>query len=87
MNIFEKYKKIIINIIEKNRDVLLIQNKFSYDGVIVESPPDEFDFDLSCNICMVLGKKNKINPKDLAIKLKNILINSSKDFEGRFRYS
>ena len=30
---------------------------------------------------MVLGKKNKINPKDLAIKLKNILINSSKDFE------
>ena len=54
-----------------------VQNDIVIDdlkGVNLEIPPDQFDFDLSCNIAMVLGKKNKINPKTLALKLKDIFM-------------
>ena len=46
----------------------------------MEIPPEQFNFDLSCNIAMVLGKKNKINPKNLAQKLKNIFLKKIKNF-------
>ena len=49
-------------------------------GVNLEIPPDQFDFDLSCNIAMVLGKKNKINPDALALKLKDIFLDNIKNF-------
>ena len=32
-------------------------------GVNLEIPPEQFNFDLSCNIAMVLGKKKKENQK------------------------
>ena len=49
-------------------------------GINLEVPPEEFNFDLSCNIAMVLGKKNKINPKLLASKLKDIFLDKINNF-------
>jgi len=46
----------------------------------LEIPPEQFNFDLSCNIAMVLGKKNKIPPKILALKFKEIFIKRIKNF-------
>ena len=62
MNIFEEYLKIISNLIHKNQKNLKIINLNEFKGVIVEIPPSEFNYDLSCNICLVLGKINKLNP-------------------------
>ena len=39
----------------------------------MENPPDKFDFDLSTNICMVLAKKNNLNPVDLSQKIKKLI--------------
>ena len=49
-------------------------------GVNLEIPPEQFNFDLSCNIAMVLGKKNKINPKTLALELKDIFLTKINNF-------
>ena len=49
-------------------------------GINLEVPPEQFNFDLSCNIAMVLGKKNNIDPKILASKLKDIFLNKINNF-------
>ena len=50
-------------------------------GIVVESPPIEFDFDLSCNISLVLGKINKLNPRDLGNEIKELILKNLDDFE------
>ena len=68
--------------IEKPKEIHLE----SWKAIVTESlashnlPTDQFNFDLSCNIAMVLGKKNKINPETLALKLKDIFLNKIKNF-------
>ena len=80
MNIFEDYLNKIKVIILKNQESLKLLNTNNFKGVTVEIPPAEFNFDLSCNISLVLGKLNKINPKDLANNIKNLIIKNLKDF-------
>ena len=80
MNIFEEYLNKIKVIILKNQDSLKLSNINDFKGVTVEIPPVEFNFDLSCNISLVLGKLNKINPKSLADKIKDLIIKNLKDF-------
>ena len=80
MNIFEEYLNKIKVIILKNQDSLKLSNINDFKGVTVEIPPVEFNFDLSCNISLVLGKLNKINPKNLADKIKDLIIKNLKDF-------
>ena len=79
MNIFEHHlsqiKKTILS--EKDNLKLDVDN---LDGINMEVPPEQFNFDLSCNIAMVLGKKNNLNPKILALKLKDIFLNKIKNF-------
>ena len=72
MNIFEHHLSEIRKIILSEKDFLKLQDIENLKGVNLEIPPEQFNFDLSCNIAMVLGKKNKINPKTLAVKLKDI---------------
>ena len=72
MNIFNKFSKEIKLVIKKNKKELKLDELNDFKGVTVENPPPEFNFDLSCNIAMVLGKINKLNPKDLAEKIKKI---------------
>ena len=74
MNIFEHHLKEIKNLILINKKILKLENIDNLINVNLEIPPEQFNFDLSCNIAMVLGKSNKINPKDLAKKIKEIFL-------------
>ena len=81
MNIFEEYINKITALILKNQKFLKLDNLNNFKGIVVESPPVEFNFDLSCNAGLVLGKINKINPKELANKIKDLILKDLKDFE------
>ena len=80
MNIFEHHLSEIKKINLSGKKTLNLENIDNLKGVILEIPPEQFNFDLSCNIAMVLGKKNKLNPKTLAFKLKDIFLNKILNF-------
>ena len=80
MNIFEHHLSEIRKIILSEKDSLKLEVIENLQGVNLEIPPEQFNFDLSCNIAMVLGKKNKINPKTLALKLKDIFLTKINNF-------
>ena len=80
MNIFEHHLSEISKIILSEKDSLKLEIIENLQGVNLEIPPEQFNFDLSCNIAMVLGKKNKINPKTLALKLKDIFLAKINNF-------
>ena len=82
MNIFEEYINKITALIQKNQKFLKLENLNKFKGIVVESPPSEFNFDLSCNAGLVLGKMNKINPIALANKIKDLILKNLKDFEN-----
>ena len=82
MNIFTYYLKKIKKEIYLNLKDFKIDQNINFDGVVFETPPEEFDFDLSSNIALVLGKKNKQNPRDLAKLIKDFLIEKVDDFEA-----
>ena len=81
MNIFEEYLNKITGLLLKNKKLLKLDNLNNFNGIVVESPPVEFNYDLSCNAALVLGKKNKINPRELANKIKDLILKNLKDFE------
>ena len=80
MNLFEIYTKKIINKILKNKKIFNIKDKYDIESIIVENPPEHFDYDLSSNAALVLAKKNNENPRNTAEKLKKILVKELKDF-------
>ena len=80
MNIFEHHLSEIKKTILSEKDSLKLNNLDNLKGINLEIPPEQFNFDLSCNIAMVLGKKNKINPKNLALRLKDIFLEKIKNF-------
>ena len=81
MNIFEYYLSKINKLILTHKNDLKLTNLDSLTNISLEVPPQKFNFDLSCNISLVLGKSNKLNSKNLAIQLKNLFENKIKDFE------
>ncbi len=81
MNIFEEYLKKINTLVDKNKEILKLDNLNNFKGIVVETPPEEFNFDLSCNVSLVLAKINKINPKELANKMKDLILKNLSDFE------
>ncbi len=81
MNIFEEYIKKITDLIIKNQKFLNLDNLNDFRGIVVESPPVEFNFDLSCNAGLLLGKINKIDPLNLSNKIKDLILKELKDFE------
>ena len=80
MNIFEYHLSEIKKIILLEKDSLKLSNIDNFKGINLEIPPEIFNFDLSCNIAMVLGKKNNIDPKNLALKLKDIFLKKIVNF-------
>ena len=50
------------------------------NNVIIEKPPENFDFDLSSNVALVLAKANKKPPREIAEKIKYVLSNEIDDF-------
>ncbi len=82
MNIFDNYLKEIQNLILSNKKILKLENIDNLKKINLEIPPQQYNFDLSCNIAMVLGKSNKINPKDLAKKIKEIFLKKIINFSS-----
>ncbi len=80
MNIFEYHLVEIKNLILSKKDKLKLDHIDNFKGINLEIPPEQFNFDLSCNIAMVLGKKNKIDSKLLALKLKDIFLDKISNF-------
>ena len=73
MNIFAIYLKKIKNLIVKLNKNGLIELPESLNGINVDIPPPNFDYDISSNVCMVLSKANKKSPLDLANELIDFL--------------
>jgi arginyl-tRNA synthetase len=80
MNIFEIYKKKIQDTVIANCKNLNIDPKVNFEGVVIEIPPQKFNFDLSSNIALVLAKKIKQPPVKLANLIKNIILKDLIDF-------
>ena len=81
MNIFEYHLSEIKKLILSYKDDLKLKNLDNIKNVNLDVPPEQFDFDLSCNIAMVLGKANQLNPIDLAKLLKDLFKNKIMNFE------
>jgi arginyl-tRNA synthetase len=82
MNIFENYLKEIQNLILINKKILKLENIDNLKNINLEIPPEKFNFDLSCNIAMVLGKSNKLNPKYLAKEIKEMFLKKIINFSA-----
>ena len=80
MNIFENYLKKILEIISKKTKDLNIDKNINFDGIIFEIPPENFDYDLSSNISLILAKKSGQNPRNLATLIKSFLLKNLDDF-------
>jgi len=80
MNIFDIYKKKIHDLVVKNCEIFNIDPEVNFGEVVIEIPPQEFNFDLSSNIALVLGKKTKQPPVKLANLIKDLLLKSFNDF-------
>ena len=81
MNIFENYLSEINRLVLNHKESLKLKDISNLKSVNLEVPPDKFNFDLSCNISMVLGKSNHLKPLDLSIQLRNLLVDNIKDFK------
>ena len=63
MNIFEYYLLEINKLILDHKDGLKLENLDNINKINLEVPPDQFNFDLSCNVSLVLARSNKLNSK------------------------
>ena len=81
MNIFEYYLSEIKKITLNHKDDLKLTNLENLNSINLGIPPEQFNFDLSCNISLVLGKTNKLNPKNLAFEFKSLFENKISNFE------
>ena len=74
MNIFEKFLNTIKPIIKTNQNNLNLDNLNNFKGVIIENPPVEFNFDLSCN--KDINNIEIAGPGFINIKLKDNFLKS-----------
>ena len=81
MNIFENYLTLINNIVLKDKNNLNLENFENLDSITLEVPPQKFNFDLSCNIALILAKSNKLNPNKLAHQIKDSFLLNIKHFK------
>ena len=81
MNIFENYLSKINGIILDNKNTLKISILDNLDKASLEVPPEHFNYDLSSNVSLVLGKSNKLNPINLANDIKDLLSKKINHFE------
>ena len=82
MNILDTYLKKIQNLITENCKTLNIESNINMDGVVIEIPPSKFNFDLSTNVALILGKKNKQSPIKLAESIKKLIKERLDDFSA-----
>ena len=80
MNIFEIYKKKIKDLVTLNYKIFNIEPNINFEDVVIETPPQEFNFDLSSNIALILAKKTKQSPIKLANLIKDLLFKGINEF-------
>ena len=80
MNVFEIYKKKIQDLVIANCKKLNIDPKINLEGMVIEIPPQEFNFDLSSNIALILAKKTKQPPVKLANLIKDLVLQDFNNF-------
>jgi len=80
MNLYKIYLSEIKNKLIKNKSKINLSSKKDLNNIIVENPPEKFNFDFSSNAAMVLAKNLGDNPRNIAEKIKKILIEEIKDF-------
>jgi len=80
MNTFEIYLKKLQDLVVRNFDNLNIHKKINFKGIVIEIPPQEFNFDLSSNIALVLAKKSNQSPIKLAQLIKDLIQKNYDDF-------
>ena len=81
MNIFEHYLSEINHLVLSHKKDLKLNDLDNLKSVNLEVPPEQFNFDLSCNISLVLGKSNQLKPLIFAKELKILFENKIKDFK------
>ena len=81
MNLFKNYLLLIKKSIINHSNELGLKANTNLDNIIVENPPEKFDYDFSSNVALILSKITKDNPRNMAEKLKNIFQMELKDFE------
>ena len=82
MNIFEYYLTEINNLVLKHKVDLKLKNLENLENINLEVPPEQFNFDLSCNISLVLAKSNNLNARELATNLKKLFENKIVNFDN-----
>ena len=82
MNIFEYYLTEINNLVLKHKVDLKLKNLENLENINLEVPPEQFNFDLSCNISLVLAKSNNLNARELATNLKKLFENKIENFDN-----
>jgi arginyl-tRNA synthetase len=80
MNLYKIYLSEIKSKLIKNKSKINLSSKKDLNNIIVENPPEKFNFDFSSNVAMVLAKNLADNPRNIAEKIKKILIEEIKDF-------
>ena len=80
MNIFEHHLLEIKELTLNNKKILKLDKIKSLNIINLEIPPEKFNFDLSCNIALVLAKENNQEPKKLAEKFKKVFLEKIKNF-------
>ena len=80
MNLFINYLTEIKKKVLKHKDLSAFVSEKILNNVIIEKPPENFDFDLSSNVALVLAKANKKPPREIAEKIKYVLSNEIDDF-------
>ena len=81
MNIFSHYLIKIVDLLKKNQRALDLK-KVDFKGITVENPPLEYDFDLSCNVALILSKQSNRNPKDFSLIIKKLILDNFKEIEN-----
>ena len=79
MNIFDLYLDKIITLVKKLNKEGILELPESLNGINVDIPPSNFNFDISTNVAMVLSKANKKSPIDIA----NTLVYSIKNDDDK----
>ena len=80
MNLFNIYLEEIKKKIIKHKKDFNLKSADDLKQVVVENPPEKFDFDLSSNVAMIVAKLTRENPRITAEKLKKIFLKELKDF-------
>ena len=82
MNLYKIYLDKIKDKLLKHKNTININSLKDLNSIVIENPPEKFDYDFSSNAAMVLAKRLKDNPKNIAEKIKNILNDELNDFSS-----